>query len=166
MPDSEFLATAVGSLVREIFHGHAAGSTWIVDGADTAGGNAGLLATLERLTPEQASGRSGGGRATVAGHAEHVRWFLSLLNAYARGERPEVDWNRSWTVHEVDHQAWARLRAELRAEAEAAASNMEAALRSPDLPEDRLMPILATMAHCAYHLGAVRQMVPPPQGAG
>lgn len=159
MADPEALSKAASSLLREVFHGDDAGTTWIVDGSEAPGGNAGLLATAERLSAEEASRAPAGEGASIAAHVEHVRWFLALLNAYARGERPEIDWTRSWGVSTVDEEAWSSLRAALREEADAAAANVERALSDPDLPQERLMPILATLTHCGYHLGAVRQMV-------
>ena len=83
-----------------------AGATWFTDGA-------GLLASVEGLAAAQASAAPIEGSATIAAHLGHAHGFVSLLNAFARGERPELDWQRSWPVRTVDAAAWRELRADL-----------------------------------------------------
>jgi hypothetical protein len=111
--------------------------------------------TLDGVSAEAASRSLGG--ASVAAHAEHLRWSLALANAFARGEEPQADWSESWSVDRVDTEAWERLRAELRREFETLSAALETlALDTLDAPT--LTGILALAPHAAYHLGAVRQM--------
>lgn len=149
MTTPEALTNAVRLLLVECFRGADSGSTWFLD-------RDGLLATAAALSAEQASREASAGGATIAGHVEHVRWFVALLNAYARGERPAIRWDESWSVREVDENGWRTLQAELEREFEALLGHLERGL-DPEHAE-RLLPLLATVTHAAYHLGAVRQM--------
>lgn len=149
MPTSETLTTAVRQLLKEAFGGAEGGNSWFVD-------DAGLLATAHALSAEQASRAPTAGGATIAAHIEHVRWFVALLNAYARGERPPIDWGSSWSVREVDADGWPELLAALEREARELQDHLDAGIDLDDA--QRVMTILATVAHVAYHVGAVRQM--------
>ena len=82
---------------------------------------------------------------------------MSILNAYIRGERPDVDWSQSWSVDTVDAAAWAQLQADLRREAQALLDHVETGVDAEN--ETRLTTLISTVAHVAYHVGAVRQMV-------
>ena len=73
-------------------------------------GDAGMLASLEVLTAEDAS-RSVNRGATIAAHAEHVRFGLSLMNQWAReGGNPFADarWDDAWKTSAVDAAAGTR----------------------------------------------------------
>ena len=83
----------------------------MVDGATVAGeafilnsGDAGLLRSLDKLSAADAS-RSLDGGATIAAHAQHVRYGLSLMNRWAReGGDPFADamWDEAWKTATVD----------------------------------------------------------------
>ena len=63
-------------------------------------GDAGLLRSLEALPTADAS-RSLAGGATVAAHAQHLRYGLSLMNRWARegGNRfAEATWDEAWKI--------------------------------------------------------------------
>lgn len=144
----------IGSVLQTLLHegirADRGGTTWFVDGS-------GLLASVRDLDAERASRSLSDGGATVAGHVEHVRWFLALLNAFARGERPAIDWSSSWTVHGVDEAEWRALLDDVAREADELKQHFAHDL-DPQV-EERLLPAVATVAHVAYHLGAVRQMI-------
>lgn len=151
MTTSPTLTTAVRGLLAEAIAGEPGGTTWISDGE-------GLLATVRDLSATRAS-RSRDGDTSIAAHVEHVRWFLALLNAFARGEHPEIAWQQSWTVREVDTDAWRHLIDAVEREFEELDGHLGRGVDPDD--EARLQPTLATVAHAAYHLGALRQMVKP-----
>src|SRR5262245_48092070 len=74
-------------------------------------GDAGLLRSFDRLSPEEASRSADpeGGSATIAAHAEHVRFGFSLLNRWAtEGGDPFSDarWDEAWKTKGVDQAAW------------------------------------------------------------
>ncbi|HVZ23459.1 MAG TPA: hypothetical protein VG871_20445 [Vicinamibacterales bacterium] len=136
----------------------------LVDGAPRDGGafilnsgDAGLLRSLDRLSAADAS-RSTGDGATIAAHAQHLRYGLSLMNRWAReGGNPFADatWDAAWKISTVDEPAWSGIRAGLRDEAH----QWQATLASPREATDvELAGMAASVAHLAYHLGAIRQI--------
>ena len=136
----------------------------LVDGAAPGGeafmlnsGDAGLLRSLDTLSAADASMSANQG-ATIAAHAQHVRYGLSLMNRWAReGGNPFADakWDEAWKTSTVDAPAWAEIRSGLRSEADA----WTTVLQSPrEVAEVELAGMIASIAHLAYHLGAVRQI--------
>lgn len=120
-------------------------------------GDAGLLRSLERLSAADASVAAPGGGATVAAHVEHVRYGLSLMNRWAAGENPfaDADWSESWRHGTVTEDAWAARRAALAHEAR----RWRAALASGrDVSDVEVRGMIGSVAHLAYHLGAIRQI--------
>src|SRR5690349_5234639 len=78
----------------------------------------GLLRSLEKLSAADASTSVNEG-ATIAAHAQHVRYGLSLMNRWAReGGNPFADakWDEAWTISAVDAGTWDEIRAGLRDE--------------------------------------------------
>jgi hypothetical protein len=120
-------------------------------------GDAGLLRSLDRLSAADAS-RSSNDGATIAAHAEHVRYGLSLMNRWAvEGGNPFADasWDLAWKTSEVDAARWAEIRSGLRDEAH----RWLATLGSPrDASDVELAGMIGSVAHLAYHLGAIRQI--------
>src|SRR4029453_1270318 len=98
----------------------------LVDGTSGQGGafilnsgDLGLLRSLDKLSPADAS-RTANGGATIAAHAEHVRYGLSLMNRWAtNGGNPFADatWDEAWKISQVDESGWKEIRDGLRLEA-------------------------------------------------
>ena len=109
-------------------------------------GDIGLLRSLDRLSESEASQSVDGG-ATIAAHAQHLRYGLSLMNAWAtHGGNPFADatWDEAWRTTAVDRSAWDEIRAGLRQEADAWLT----ALRTPrDVSEVELTGMAASIAH-------------------
>lgn len=120
-------------------------------------GDVGLLRSLDRITAEDASQTANGG-GSIAAHARHVRDGLSLINRWAEeGGNPFADatWDEAWTAGPVDATAWDRVRADLRREAHRWRRHLE----SPrDVTDAELAGMIASIAHVAYHLAAIRQI--------
>ena len=142
----------------------------LVDGAPRGGaayvlnsGDAGLLRSLDRLTAEDAS-RSVQGGATIAAHAQHVRYGLSLMNQWAQeGGDPFADatWDAAWKLSRVDAGAWDEIRSGLRSEA----ARWREVLSAPrEVSSIELSGMIGSLAHLAYHLGAIRQIAAPARG--
>jgi hypothetical protein len=136
----------------------------LVDGASDHGGafilnsgDVGLLRSLDKLSAAEAS-RSVNDGATVAAHAQHVRYGLSLMNRWAaEGGDPFADakWDEAWKTFDVDAPAWDEIRNGLRDEAH----RWLARLGAPrDVSDVELSGMIASIAHLAYHLGAIRQI--------
>jgi len=120
-------------------------------------GDAGLLRSLDRLSAAEASQSSEGG-ATIAAHALHVSYGLSLMNRWARdGGNPFADaaWEAAWKTSVVDEAAWTEIKDGLRREVH----EWIGILRAPrDVRRVELGGMMGSIAHLAYHLGAIRQI--------
>jgi hypothetical protein len=136
----------------------------LVDGAsDRTGafilnsGDLGLLRSLDKISAADAS-RSVHDGATIAAHAQHLRYGLSLMNRWAgEGGDPFADaaWDKAWTTRHVDEPAWTEIKHGLGDEAQ----RWLDALSSPrEVAEVELTGMIASIAHLAYHLGAMRQI--------
>lgn len=106
----------------------------------------GLLPTLARLSSEQASQDIHG--ASIAGHARHAAFHMEVTLRWAAGERGPFDWQGSFLPAAVSTQQWQEVQGRLQA---AYTALQQAELSNSDLA--------ASLAHAAYHLGAVRQMM-------
>lgn len=158
MNRSDELGSAVATLLGELTNGAAAQGGWVLNRGDP-----GLLASLDRVTPDEASWVPPTGTSSVASHAEHLRYGLSLLNRASAGENPfaEADWSAAWRTTHVSEEEWSRLRADLAEEARKWLDGHQPLL---DLGELQLTGVLASAAHMAYHLGAIRQIIPAARG--
>jgi hypothetical protein len=136
----------------------------LVEGATASGGpfilnsgDAGLLRSLDKLTAADAS-RSVHDGATIAAHVQHVRYGLSLMNRWAaQGGNPFADatWDAAWKVTSVDARTWQEIRDGLRDEAR----RWHDVLKTPrDVTETELCGMAGSIAHLAYHVGAIRQI--------
>ena len=145
------LAATLTTLFGELVEGPATGEAYVLNRGD-----AGLLRSLEKLTARDASvGVSGG--ASIAAHADHLRYGLSLMNRCSAGENPfsDADWSASWRRMSVTDAEWRELQTELRSEAR----KWLDALRVPrDVTAAELNGLVGSIAHLAYHLGAIRQI--------
>jgi len=120
-------------------------------------GDRGLLASLDRLSAADASATHGGG-ASIAAHVDHLRYGISLLNRWADGVSPpwpDMDWTARWKRNVVSEAEWRTLRDELRREATRWA---EALGKSREVSEIEAGWMAGSVAHLAYHLGAIRQI--------
>lgn len=120
-------------------------------------GDAGLLRSLDKLSAADASHSVNDG-ATIAAHAQHLRFGLSLMNLWAaEGGNPfaNAKWEEAWKVSAVDAPAWDEIRAGLRDEAH----RWLQALGEPrEVHPVELSGMAGSIAHLAYHLGAIRQI--------
>lgn len=145
---------AVQITLTEIFHGPPGGAAFILNPGDP-----GLLGQLESIDAEAASTRSMPGETTVAAHVDHILYGLELLNRWADGEEnpwATADWSASWKRKTVTEAQWRDLIGRLRA----AVARWERALAARSDWNDVTAPgALASVAHTAYHLGAIRQIL-------
>jgi len=155
--------TDVHLVLRQLF-------SELADGAAEGGsayilnsGDAGLLHSLEKVPAAGASLAVNGG-ATLAAHAQHLRFGLSLMNRWATdGGNPFADatWDEAWKVSDVSEPQWEEIRRGLQDESHRWLST----LGSPrDVTVTELMGMIASIAHVAYHLGAVRQIAQRARG--
>jgi hypothetical protein len=120
-------------------------------------GDIGLLRSLEALSAADASHAVNGG-ATIAAHAQHVRYGLSLMNEWsAHGGNPfeNAKWDEAWKLSTVNDAEWREIRDGLHDEA----GRWAGVLKAPrEVAGDELAGMIASVAHLAYHLGAMRQI--------
>jgi hypothetical protein len=142
----------------------------VVEGATGGGGayvlnsgDVGMLRSLDGLSAADAS-RSANGGATIAAHAQHVQYGLSLMNRWAReGGNPFADarWDAAWKISAVSTDEWQEIRHELRDEARA----WHHVVSTPrEASEVELTGLVASVVHIAYHLGAIRQIAKESRG--
>lgn len=156
MSDQAFVEGLL-DIVKEAFEGGAPGQgTGFLENTKADGsGNAGLFATLDGLTAKQASAPTVLG-ASIASQAAHLAFHLEVGVRWANGDRGPFDWKGSFHPSEVDEPAWAARRARVRA----AYANMITHIHAvKDWTADDAGSIGATIAHTAYHLGAIRQIL-------
>jgi hypothetical protein len=147
------ISTPLGVLFTELANGaRDKGSAFILNTGDI-----GLLQSLDILSAADAS-RSVNDGATIAAHAQHVRYGLSLMNRWgAAGGNPFADatWDEAWKITAVDAAAWNDIRSGLRGETQ----RWLDVLQSPrEVTGIELTGMIASVAHLAYHLGAIRQI--------
>jgi hypothetical protein len=146
------IARSLNTLFAELVDGTSANVGYVLNRGD-----AGLLRSLEKLDAAAAS-RANATGSSIAAHVDHVRCGLSLLNRWARGEKnpwADADWSVSWRKSVVSDAEWKRLVAAVHDEA----SSWAHALTGPrDVNETELIGMIGSIAHVAYHLGAIRQM--------
>ncbi len=142
----------------------------LVDGPRAKGGpvvlnsgDVGLLGSLDKLSAAEAS-RSVNDGATIAAHAQHVRYGLSLMNRWAsEGGNPFADatWDAAWKISTVDGAQWEEIRDGLRNEAHRWLATLSALREASNF---ELSGLIGSIAHLAYHLGAIRQIAKSARG--
>jgi hypothetical protein len=139
-------------LFSELVDGAAGDAAFILNSGDI-----GLLRSLDKISAADAS-RSVNDGATIAAHAPHVRYGLSLMNPWAAlGATPfaNAKWDDAWKTSAVVAAAWDEIRNGLGDEVR----RWLQVLESPrDVEEVELTGMAASVAHLAYHLGAIRQI--------
>src|SRR5262245_20543639 len=142
------LSETLGTLFGELADGTPASGGYMLNGGDR-----GLLRSLDQIPAAAASAPTATG-SSIAAHADHVRYGLSLMNRWSAGENPfeDADWAASWRKTTVSDEEWQSLRSALRAEA----TRWLAALRTPrEVQPIELNGMIGSIAHLAYHLGAI-----------
>lgn len=146
-------------MYRETFEGaSAAGWTWIVGGAPEES----VTGTLKALTAEQAYAEPAPGRKSIAAHAAHLKYTLELTLKRLHGENPSPDWPGSFNVGPASPAAWEQLQADLQ-KAYDGVLNFYNGLRDKPIaewPPIHAVGLSAMIGHNAYHLGAIRQLLP------
>ena len=152
-------AGAFSRLFSELIDGTASsGDAFVLNSGDT-----GLCGSLDRLSAVEASQSANGG-ATIAAHAQHLRYGLSLMNRWAaEGGNPFADatWDAAWKISQVSESAWREIRSGLRAEA---GRWLDVLGRPRATSPVEFTGMAASIAHLAYHLGAIRQIAKSARG--
>ena len=145
------LTGILDNLFGELMHGVSGKGGFMLNAKDR-----GLLRSLERVTAAEASEPTRSG-SSIASHVAHVAYGLSLMNRWSQGENPfgNADWAAAWRKMSVNEQEWEALRIQLRDQG----AKWLTVLRTPREVQDiELAGMIGSIAHLAYHMGAIRQM--------
>jgi len=145
------IASTLATLFGELVQGAAPSGGYMLNRSDQ-----GLLRSLDTMSAAAASAPTKTG-SSIAAHVDHLRYGLSLMNRWSGGDDPfkDADWSASWKKTKVSESEWRTLRTELRAEA----TRWLDTLRTPrEVQEIELNGMIGSIAHLAYHLGAIRQI--------
>ena len=151
--DNELFRQALLQLQRELTLG-SGDESYILNPHEP-----GWLAELDSLSAAQASALRPPGKTTIAAHVDHVNYGITLINRWGAGEEnpwATADWEESWQRGAVDEVAWFRLRTDLRRQCELW---RDVIATKTDLSPQGACGLIASVAHLAYHIGAVRQLI-------
>ncbi|MBS4171695.1 hypothetical protein [Bacillus sp. FJAT-49736] len=149
---SEILRKSVKTMVKETFEGPPVPvkGSWFTSSEP----NSGIFGVIEGMSCEKASMLVH--ETTLAAHIDHVCYHMWGTNEILKnGKQPEMDWGKSWDIHTVDEQQWNRIQEELRNEY----LTLMEAIDAIEWDELLAHEVLSSLAHSAYHLGAIRQML-------
>ena len=119
---------------------------------------ASLFETLAQISAAEAS-QPMGDCATIAAHVAHMRYYMEVLEDRMFGrDLSYVNWGQIWAeVNEIDEPTWRAKISEFRAAYERIKGHLESADDWTGINE--LSSMLGIIAHSAYHLGEIRQMM-------
>ena len=145
------LGNTLSTLFAELIDGASQSEAYMLNRGD-----AGLLRSLDKLSATAASAPTPHG-SSIAAHVEHLRYGLSLMNRWAAGENPfdDADWTQSWRKTRVYAAQWKQLREEF---ADEAHRWLESLNKPREVGQSELNSVVASVAHLAYHVGAIRQI--------
>lgn len=140
---------AVAYLLRETFEGSPEGqpSAYLDRGV-------GVFITLDALSAEAASKEFHG--TTAATQTEHAKFYLDRLCEYINDRTEAVNWEDSWLIETVNDAEWDALRSSVRRSYE---DTLRCLAEDRDWTEMKIAMAMGLIAHSAYHLGAIRQIM-------
>jgi hypothetical protein len=142
---------------RETFEGEVTpGMCWITDGTPESA----IFGMIGALTPEQALAAPAPGARPIAGHIAHLHFALALTARRLRGENPPADWATSFELADATPAGWEILNTHLRRSYDQVLTTLQEmrGKQVHEVPAINLVGLAATIAHNAYHLGAIRQI--------
>lgn len=147
--EKEHFVKNVAYILRETFEGspEGQGSAYLDRGV-------GIFNTLDNLSAEQVSREVNG--TTIAAQTEHAKFYLDRICEFMNGRTEAVNWEQSWLIETVSAEEWDLLRAGVRKSYENA---LHCFAEIQAWSEDNTGEAIAIVAHTAYHLGAIRQIM-------
>ena len=115
-----------------------------------------LFTTLATVSAAEASIPVGGKCATLAAQVKHTAFYLYVIDQLIRNPNfPRQDWGEIWrTVNVVTADEWQAIQAELRLRYD---EIIQLVKDTPTWGEAEIGGAIGMVAHCAYHLGEIRQ---------
>jgi hypothetical protein len=153
MLETNDLHASLSLVVAELVDGPSPDAAYALNKGDP-----GFLRSLDGLSAEAASRTSAASAASIAAHVDHVCYGLDLMNRWSDGDADpwsNADWTASWRKTKVTESEWAALRDRFRE----TTRRWRRALQMPrKMSPVELNAVIASVAHLAYHLGAIRQI--------
>jgi hypothetical protein len=121
-------------------------------------GGTSLLETVAGLSAEEASRKRSAIAETIAGHVNHIIFYIVVLQEYITDKRSgKTDWSESWRVKNASETEWVELKTKQRNEY-GRLKDFVSGIGAWD-SGDYVGGVIAIIAHTAYHLGAIRQLM-------
>ncbi len=136
-------------ILRETFEGSPEGqpSAYLDRGV-------GIFATLDGLSAENVSRYVN--ETTVAAHTEHAKFYLDRICELMHGKNEKINWEQSWLIETVNDEEWNHLRDGMRKSYE---NVLRCFAEIETWNDENIGESIAIIAHTAYHLGAIRQIM-------
>jgi hypothetical protein len=143
--------SSLSALIKETFEGTntAFGTMYLDQGT-------GFFDTIDKVDAEKASRSVREGDTTIAAHCEHVRFYLEFLSNYMSEKFLMADWKDSWKVQTVTDAEWTALRGQLQKAYQVVTDTFNEVETWNDF---KISGALGILAHTAYHLSAIRQIL-------
>jgi hypothetical protein len=139
------------ALLKETFEGtNTAFGTMYLDAGT------GFFDTIDTVDAEKASRALSAESTTIAAHCEHVRFYLEFLSNYMNENFTMVDWKDSWKTKTVSDAEWTALRGQLHKTYQRVTDTFNDVETWNDF---KISSALGILAHTAYHLSAIRQIL-------
>ncbi|HTK38969.1 MAG TPA: hypothetical protein VL325_10790 [Pyrinomonadaceae bacterium] len=140
---------SIAYLLRETFEGSPEGqrSAYLDRGI-------GIFNTLGSVSAGDASKEVAS--MTIAAQTEHAKFYLDRLCEFIGGRTERVNWEDSWLIETVTDSEWDSLRTAVRTSYE---NSLRCLAGVDDWSKERIGMAIGIVAHTAYHLGAIRQIL-------
>jgi hypothetical protein len=140
---------AAAYLLRETFEGAPEGgpSAYLDRGV-------GFFSTLGGIDAAGASRDLKG--TTIAAQTEHAKFYLDRLCEFLNDRTERVNWEDSWLIETVNDEEWSALRESVK---HAYANALRCLAEAREWTDMKTGMAMGLIAHSAYHLGAIRQMI-------
>lgn len=140
----------IKDLLRETFEGPKGNGSWFTESKPGSG----LFGTINLLSTDEASILVEG--VTIAAHTDHTRYHLWANNQLLEGKEQDLNWEESWKIGAVTGDQWEQIKNDLYREY---LKMIEHINEEQNLTPSTAPILISALAHAAYHLGAIRQMV-------
>ncbi len=137
-------------LLSETFEGPKGNGSWFTESKPGSG----LFGTIDSLSSEEASVLVEG--VTIAAHTDHTRYHLWANNQSLEGKTENLNWDESWKIGVVTKDEWEQIKNGLHHEYMKITKYIT---EEHNFNSSMTTNLLGALAHAAYHLGAIRQMV-------